>query len=858
MYNEENYDNYEDADEEEQSSGSKLQEIYYNNKKLIWILGIIIVFIIIAALFSGSGNSSNNDNAVVKSVNNPENVQLSKSKQLRIKVRGQEYNGSYSNIKWITQNEKIVSIDSTGMITGKGIGSTIINGVYDEGSNSYTFAIDVNVFNGNENVKLESVDFNDRSLIINSNVHEFFLGDKLNVIPDAGYVYDIAYKSSDPSVVSVDEAGVVKGIKDGHATITASVNNGSKEAIIDVYVRDVLDPELIKIPQKIEFEDGVSFKIGLNESKELKLALSPSDASNKYITWKSSDDSVLNVTQDGMISGVKLGTATVTATALNGKEGKMTVEVVASTTPIDSISIVPSSITMRQGENRQLLPTVKPDSASNKALIFESSNTSIASVVPSATKTSATIYAGSPGTAIITVKSDDGKIATLTVTVNSSSSGGGGGTISSSDGSIKVRINGDNEAPNKTCNGEIKYYAGTATVNVSLVSGDVDHIVYCFTKNCTPNTKQSLPASFTIPSGGTYILRIKKYNSNGKEIQSSGSGNYVNGVLEYYINTKAAGLSCTSRSSWESGGTTTVTTKGACYVNTNSRAVTNSFIWKDAGETMSSYTNLAQTVITSKDNCDKVANNSNGTRNLCFRSGNTYCWGSYCSIKAGYVFVPSITTEQNCVQSSGGNTSEKLKNIKITPSSISLKVGDTKSVSIELDPGSVNDTVTISSNDIFKVSKNSTKTSTTITLTGVKKGTATLTVSGNGITRSIYVDVIDNSSQPTPTSGQTKKTPVLNVSNSVSIETGLCKNVSVSSNVKGRFNVISPNISSVYVDNLTSSFSVMPNESKSVKLCVVGNTTSDNVNVKFNFVPDDQNEYNSTFKECRVVINRKV
>lgn len=771
MYNEENYDNYEDEDsEEEQSSGGRLREIYENNKKLIWVLGIIIALIIIAAIFNGIGGSSGGENSVVGPVNRPERIQVSRAKEIKMKVRGQEYTGSYGVFSWISRNPNIAEIDNSGIITGKSIGKTVINGIYTENNNSYSFTVDVVVFNGNENVKLQNIDFNDRSLVINNIVHEYSINDKLRVVPDDGYVYDIKYSSSNPSIVSVDESGLVQGISYGKATITASVNDGSKEALLDVYVKEnVVDPKLIKIPQKIEFEDGTSLKLELNASKELKLAPSPSDADSEFITWKSSDANTVAVTDDGMISGVKIGTATITATALNGKEGKIVVEVVQNTVPIDSISIIPSSITMKSGESRTLLPTIKPDNASNKSLIFESSNTAVASVVPTSSKTSATIYANNSGSAVITVKSDNGKIATLTVTVSGTSSGSNptssGSTTGSGSGSgsITVRLSNSDvsdKKPNKECNGLIDYYNGPLTVTITR-SGDVASIAYCYTKGCTPSNKQSFGSNnaitFTIPSGGTYILKVRKYNSSGSEIASSNSNNYEDGSLVYYINTKQSGLSCTSKSSWESGGSTS-TSKGACYVNTTLHGVSNSFVWKEEGSSLGSYTNLAETVIKTKADCERAANNNNGNRNLCFRNGNKYYYGSHFSVKNAYpnnVYVSNIITEEACTGTSG--TGNKLTNISFEieggGSNVAVEVGKTKDVKINLNPSMVNENVVIKkecqNGGDFTVDKSTIKSSDTIKITGKTVGNCVLKVigdNGNGISKTLSVQVwsIDN------------------------------------------------------------------------------------------------------------------
>ena len=736
MYSED-YDNYEDQGNDNESSNSKIMEIYYNNKKPIWILGIIIIFIIIALIFNKSATGGTTD--VLKPDNEVEKVQVSHSKDIKIKVRNNRYTSSNDKITWNSQNSLVADVDSNGRLTGKMVGTTKVDITYTENGKPYYASVDVVVFKGNENVILQSASFDDKSLIINT-AGSYTLSDKMTVSPDNAYVYDMKYESSNPSVVTVDENGVVKGQSEGKAVITVYVNERKYETKIDVYVRNVKDNEMIKLPQKIEFMEGETLKIPVDSSvKTINLDLSPRDSSTKYITWKSSDENVIAVTEDGKVAALKAGSATITATSINGVSGKILVEGSSDLVTVDSISIV-SSINISVNNSYTLNPVVSPDNASNKALIFESSNPSIVTVNPNSTKTAATIYGVKAGTAVITIKSDinNGKTATVTVTVTGSQSPTPGNGEGQS-GSIAVRL-GDNDAvPDKKCDGIINYYKAPLKVTIRNYSGNANYISYCYTKGCTPNDnkREKLPVTFDIRETGTFILKVRKYTSSSgdNEISSSGSSNYVNGSLVYYINTKSSGLSCTSNSTWESGGSTssTNTGSGACYVGTSSQGVSKNFTWVPSGGTIG--TNSAKTVIQNSVYCNAAKNG-----NLCFRNGNNYCWGSECSIKSGYIYVPNVTKEGDC-------TSKELsKDITVPSSPISLKVNEKKNVTITLHNIS-SAKIEFKDEGIISVNKSSiTSTSNIITITGKKAGNAEIKVteinaSGNKITKSFTVTV---------------------------------------------------------------------------------------------------------------------
>ncbi len=879
MYNDENYE--EENTEEEQSSGSKIREIYENNKKLVWILGIIILLIIVASLFSGKGGSSSGGgggNNYVKAVNDPETVQLMRTKELKLKINNTEYYGAIdsSRFAFTPQNSNIADIDSSGMIIGKGIGSTVIKGSYTENGKQYTFDVRVVVFNGNENVKLQSADFNNRSVVM-SPVHDMSLSNKLNVTPEDGYVYDVMYSSSDPTTVAVDESGTVKGLRPGSATIAARINGGSTTATIDVYIiEDVLEPALIKVPQKIEFEAGASTKVPIGGVlTELKLSLSPSDSSSKYISWKSSDDSVVAVTEDGMVSGIKEGTATITATALNGKQGKIIVEASQDVTDIESITLPQSSISLKAGESKVITPTIKPDNAGTKSLTFESNNPSVATVVPSQTKTSATITAGTAGKAVITVKSANGKSATLVVNVTGNSGGGGnngGGQVSDDGSVIRVRLGGSNNVPGKKCNNDtVEYYKGPLK---ATISGSASYVSYCFGKDCTPpDSKMERLSNGTvtiepeIEAGKTLILRVRKYNSSKKEIASSNNGNYVNGALEYYINTKESGLVCKSRDTWENGGTSGTGTH-TCYVKlTYDKKQSNDFEWKEKG----TYLDYDQTVITSPDDCKQANNNSNGTKNLCFRNGSTYCFGSDCSVKGSYTYVSSIEKKTECT--SNISTSKKLEKITFYDESgkeiknlgnVNIKKDETIKIKIELTPSSIDDKVTITPKiGVFTIngSSNSLDISNTrtISIKGVGVGQGDLQVSSSTMSYHLLINVTNNESQQ-QTQGQIVEKTKSVIEIKVKDENdpflrGSYRRVMVSASNTGQFNISLPEKKEVISISKGSTTSVdVPHTQYEVIL--FGKKTGSE-EVKFTFVPKDNNKYSeaTVTKSFTVVTN---
>lgn len=124
----------------------------------------------------------------------------------------------------------------------------------------------------------------------------------------------ITWSSSDPSVASVSDSGVVTAHKAGTATITVSVSGLSASCETTVW-QPVTSIAL----------NRSSFAVEAAEVRQLTASCSPADATDKRVTWSSSDPSVATVdSQTGLVTGVAEGSAIITATAADGAGAKRT------------------------------------------------------------------------------------------------------------------------------------------------------------------------------------------------------------------------------------------------------------------------------------------------------------------------------------------------------------------------------------------------------------------------------------------------------------------------------------------------------------------------------------------------------
>ncbi len=167
--------------------------------------------------------------------------------------------------------------------------------------------------------------------------------------------------------------------------------------------------------------DQTSLELTEGETATLEATVAPSGASNKSVTWKSSNDAIAKV-ENGEVTAVSAGTATITVTTADGgKTATCSVKVNAKapgTTSVTGVTLSKTTLTLAKGATATLQANVAPTEATNKNVTWSSEDNSIATVI------NGTVTAVSAGTTEIKVKTADGGFeAKCTVTVTSGVTG---------------------------------------------------------------------------------------------------------------------------------------------------------------------------------------------------------------------------------------------------------------------------------------------------------------------------------------------------------------------------------------------------------------------------------------------------
>ena len=169
------------------------------------------------------------------------------------------------------------------------------------------------------------------------------------------------------------------------------------------------------VPKEIEnisfLQDTVSVKI--NDSIKLIPIIKPSYLSSNKFTWTSSDSSIATVDEFGVVRGIKVGTVTITITSSNGKKASCIVNVTEDNIDVKEIKLTLDEPIIKIGESTQIIARISPLNATNRDLIWTSSDSSIAIV-----DERGYVKGLKNGTVTIMAKTKDGKVvASITITI---------------------------------------------------------------------------------------------------------------------------------------------------------------------------------------------------------------------------------------------------------------------------------------------------------------------------------------------------------------------------------------------------------------------------------------------------------
>ena len=294
-----------------------------------------------------------------------------------------------TEVSWTSADPKIASVSSDGTVTAIGPGTTAITAAAAGGA--ITSKCVVTVLSPALAIKIS-----DSRLSLEEGEEATLTA---SVFPSDATQSTLTWRSDKPEVATVDQDGNVRAVKAGVAVITVSVSETVFETCTVTVVSRVT---------------GISFDVDEleilpGESHQLKVTVLPENASVPDVNWSSDNAKVAKVSDTGLVTGLSAGEATIHAVTKDG--GKMATCLVKVGTPVSGISLSKSSASMYVGDSPlALTAAITPSNASDKSVVWSSSDASVASVT-AGSGLDATVTPVAAGTATITVSTQDGKFS---------------------------------------------------------------------------------------------------------------------------------------------------------------------------------------------------------------------------------------------------------------------------------------------------------------------------------------------------------------------------------------------------------------------------------------------------------------
>ena len=219
-----------------------------------------------------------------------------------------------------------------------------------------------------------------------------------SVLPENATNKELIWSTSDESVVSVDN-GTITALKEGKATITVKSKDGYKSSSAEITV--VKGAPIIHVSSVSLNETSLDLLTG--DRATLTATVLPSNASDKTISWSSSNENVATV-KNGKVTAISAGQATISVTT---KDGGLTASCIVSVTqkivPVNGVSLNYSELELSVGDSEDLIAKVLPTNATNKEVIWSSTDEEVASVDENGKVTALKV-----GETLITVTTVDG------------------------------------------------------------------------------------------------------------------------------------------------------------------------------------------------------------------------------------------------------------------------------------------------------------------------------------------------------------------------------------------------------------------------------------------------------------------
>ncbi len=346
------------------------------------VFAIVLVTVTAAPVISVSNITLNQTSATLRPTNT-----------LTLIATVMPSNATDKTVRWSSSSAN-ATVNSSGVVTAVSAGSAVIRATTVSGNLVATCTLTITV-------PVTSVTITPTTFTLYTGSTRQLMA---TIIPSNATNKVVSWSSTNTAVATVNSSsGVITGVSAGSTTIRAQTADGGFAATSSVTV--IIGIQKITLnTSNLSLLKGATF--------QAIATIAPSNATNKTVAWSSAIASIATVSSTGLITAVGNGTGIISCFTQDGN--KTASIIVRVTTPVSSVRLNQTAITLSRNATYQLLSVISPSTTSNRTVIWSSSNSAIATV-----SSSGNVRGVAIGSAVITVQTSDRSFrATCNVTVH--------------------------------------------------------------------------------------------------------------------------------------------------------------------------------------------------------------------------------------------------------------------------------------------------------------------------------------------------------------------------------------------------------------------------------------------------------
>lgn len=301
----------------------------------------------------------------VKAQLDQETLSVGQTAQITASVSPED--ATLQGVTYESRKPEVATVDENGVVTGMSRGSATIR-VKSEDGYAQT-SVTVQVRQPAEEIQLELA----KATLPEGKTATV----KATVLPKDTNNKKLTWSSSDESIATVNREGRVKGIQPGTVTITAASAEVPE-------VTGSIDVQVVRLAKSVAFEQK-EYDVILGQTAQLAVTVGPEDTTDKSVTYKSNNPKKVSVDENGVVTALAAGKATITATTADGSRRQATT-VVRVIVPVTGVHFDQTDARVGVDYYRTLNAVLEPKDATNHNMTWTSSDESIATITGTTNK----------------------------------------------------------------------------------------------------------------------------------------------------------------------------------------------------------------------------------------------------------------------------------------------------------------------------------------------------------------------------------------------------------------------------------------------------------------------------------------